>query len=145
MSANGDLRSGVPFATRLQQRADEEEVEGVLRSASTQPLGGVAARWVADEAFDQAVTVGYMHVLKLAAWWTDSARATTAVQPRRAATGSAARRSSASDFGGRGLGALEASTAYACGDLLTVESNDVDGPDQGLQEHRRGPTRSRPG
>src|SRR6185503_2153412 len=61
-----NLRGGVPFATPVFDGANEEEIKGMLDLAGLPRSGQVVLHdGRTGEAFDRAVTVGYMHVLKL--------------------------------------------------------------------------------
>src|SRR5207344_160997 len=62
----GNLTGGVPFATPVFDGATEEEIKGMLDLAGLPRSGQVTLfDGRTGDAFDRAVTVGYMHILKL--------------------------------------------------------------------------------
>ena len=93
------------------------------------------------DPFDRPVTVGYMHVLKLHHLVDDKMHARStgpySLVTQQPLGGKA-------QFGGQRFGemevwALEAyGASYTLQEMLTVKSDDIRGPDQGLREHRQG-------
>jgi DNA-directed RNA polymerase subunit beta len=60
------LKNGVPFATPVFDGADEPEIRQMLELAGLPTSGQIALiDGRTGDQFDQEVTVGYMHVLKL--------------------------------------------------------------------------------
>ena len=98
------------------------------------------------EAFDRPVTVGYMHMLKLHHLVDDKMHARStgpySLVTQQPLGGKA-------QFGGQRFGemevwALEAyGAAYTLQEMLTVKSDDVERPHQGLREHRQGRAQDR--
>ena len=96
------------------------------------------------DAFERAVTVGYMHMLKLHHLVDDKMHARStgpySLVTQQPLGGKA-------QFGGQRFGemevwALEAyGAAYTLQEMLTVKSDDVQRPHQGVREHRQGRAR----
>ena len=127
----GNLRGGVPFATPVFDGANEEEIKGMLDLAGLPRSGQVVLHdGRTGEAFDRAVTVGYMHVLKLHHLVDDKMHARStgpySLVTQQPLGGKA-------QFGGQRFGemevwALEAyGAAYTLQEMLTVKSDDVNG------------------
>ena len=127
----GNLRGGVPFATPVFDGANEEEIKGMLDLAGLPRSGQVMLHdGRTGEAFDRAVTVGYMHVLKLHHLVDDKMHARStgpySLVTQQPLGGKA-------QFGGQRFGemevwALEAyGAAYTLQEMLTVKSDDVNG------------------
>jgi DNA-directed RNA polymerase subunit beta len=126
-----NLRAGVPFATPVFDGANEEEIKSMLDLAGLPRSGQVALYdGRTGEAFDRAVTVGYMHVLKLHHLVDDKMHARStgpySLVTQQPLGGKA-------QFGGQRFGemevwALEAyGAAYTLQEMLTVKSDDVSG------------------
>jgi DNA-directed RNA polymerase subunit beta len=126
-----NLRGGVPFATPVFDGANEEEIKGMLDLAGLPRSGQVVLHdGRTGEAFDRAVTVGYMHVLKLHHLVDDKMHARStgpySLVTQQPLGGKA-------QFGGQRFGemevwALEAyGAAYTLQEMLTVKSDDVNG------------------
>jgi DNA-directed RNA polymerase subunit beta len=126
-----NLRRGVPFATPVFDGANEEEIKGMLDLAGLPRTGQVVLHdGRTGEAFDRAVTVGYMHVLKLHHLVDDKMHARStgpySLVTQQPLGGKA-------QFGGQRFGemevwALEAyGAAYTLQEMLTVKSDDVNG------------------
>ncbi|MCC7041022.1 MAG: DNA-directed RNA polymerase subunit beta [Burkholderiales bacterium] len=127
----GNLRAGVPFATPVFDGATEEEIKAMLTMAGLPPSGQVTLHdGRTGEAFDRAVTVGYMHMLKLHHLVDDKMHARStgpySLVTQQPLGGKA-------QFGGQRFGemevwALEAyGAAYTLQEMLTVKSDDVNG------------------
>jgi len=127
----GNLRDGVPFATPVFDGATEVEIKGMLDLAGLPRSGQVVLHdGRTGEAFDRAVTVGYMHVLKLHHLVDDKMHARStgpySLVTQQPLGGKA-------QFGGQRFGemevwALEAyGAAYTLQEMLTVKSDDVNG------------------
>ena len=136
-----NLKNGVPFATPVFDGADEEEIRRMLDLAYpddvAKHLGMTASKnqvtmydGRTGEAFDRAVTVGYMHVLKLHHLVDDKMHARStgpySLVTQQPLGGKA-------QFGGQRFGemevwALEAyGASYVLQEMLTVKSDDVAG------------------
>jgi DNA-directed RNA polymerase subunit beta len=139
MSRN--LAQGVPFATPVFDGASEDEIRAMLQLAYPQDIaqakGLTATRTQATlhdgrtgDAFERAVTVGYMHVLKLHHLVDDKMHARStgpySLVTQQPLGGKA-------QFGGQRFGemevwALEAyGASYVLQEMLTVKSDDVNG------------------
>ena len=147
-----NLTAGVPFATPVFDGAAEAEIRAMLDlaypddgSARLQLTPSKTQVTLFDgrtgEPFDRSVTVGYMHVLKLHHLVDDKMHARStgpySLVTQQPLGGKA-------QFGGQRFGemevwALEAYGAtYTLQEMLTVKSDDIAGPDQGVREHRQG-------
>ncbi|MDH4290380.1 MAG: DNA-directed RNA polymerase subunit beta, partial [Aquincola sp.] len=137
----GNLAKGVPFATPVFDGASEEEIRAMLKLAypdevaSAKGLTATRTQCVlhdgrSGEAFERAVTVGYMHVLKLHHLVDDKMHARStgpySLVTQQPLGGKA-------QFGGQRFGemevwALEAyGASYVLQEMLTVKSDDVNG------------------
>ncbi|MDN5848659.1 MAG: DNA-directed RNA polymerase subunit beta [Nitrococcus sp.] len=126
-----NLRSGVPVATPVFDGAHENEIKAMLRLAEL-PESGKAILYDGrtGEAFDRAVTIGYMYMLKLNHLVDDKVHARStgpySLVTQQPLGGKA-------QFGGQRFGemevwALEAyGAAYTLQEMLTVKSDDVSG------------------
>jgi DNA-directed RNA polymerase subunit beta len=126
-----NLRKGVPFASPVFDGATEEEIKGMLELAGLPRSGQITLfDGRTGEAFERAVTVGYMHVLKLHHLVDDKMHARStgpySLVTQQPLGGKA-------QFGGQRFGemevwALEAyGAAYVLQEMLTVKSDDVTG------------------
>jgi DNA-directed RNA polymerase subunit beta len=126
-----NLKSGVPFATPVFDGATEDEIKNMLELAGLPRSGQVMLfDGRTGEAFDRAVTVGYMHMLKLHHLVDDKMHARStgpySLVTQQPLGGKA-------QFGGQRFGemevwALEAyGAAYTLQEMLTVKSDDVSG------------------
>ncbi|MCC7549613.1 MAG: DNA-directed RNA polymerase subunit beta [Burkholderiales bacterium] len=126
-----NLRTGVPFATPVFDGAAEDEIKNMLELAGLPRSGQVTLfDGRTGEAFDRAVTVGYMHMLKLHHLVDDKMHARStgpySLVTQQPLGGKA-------QFGGQRFGemevwALEAyGAAYTLQEMLTVKSDDVSG------------------
>jgi len=126
-----NLRGGVPFATPVFDGATEDEIRGMLELAGLPTSGQVVLHdGRTGEAFDRAVTVGFMHMLKLHHLVDDKMHARStgpySLVTQQPLGGKA-------QFGGQRFGemevwALEAyGAAYTLQEMLTVKSDDVNG------------------
>jgi DNA-directed RNA polymerase subunit beta len=126
-----NLKGGVPFATPVFDGASEEEIKYMLELADLPHSGQIALiDGRTGETFDRAVTVGYMHVLKLHHLVDDKMHARStgpySLVTQQPLGGKA-------QFGGQRFGemevwALEAyGAAYTLQEMLTVKSDDVAG------------------
>jgi DNA-directed RNA polymerase subunit beta len=126
-----NLKSGVPFATPVFDGASEEEIKYMLELADLPRSGQITLYdGRTGDAFDRAVTVGYMHVLKLHHLVDDKMHARStgpySLVTQQPLGGKA-------QFGGQRFGemevwALEAyGAAYTLQEMLTVKSDDVAG------------------
>ncbi len=126
-----NLRAGVPFATPVFDGATEDEIKTMLELAGLPRSGQVVLYdGRTGEAFDRAVTVGYMHMLKLHHLVDDKMHARStgpySLVTQQPLGGKA-------QFGGQRFGemevwALEAyGAAYTLQEMLTVKSDDVSG------------------
>jgi len=126
-----NLRAGVPFATPVFDGATEEEIKAMLEMADLPSSGQITLfDGRTGEAFDRAVTVGYMHMLKLHHLVDDKMHARStgpySLVTQQPLGGKA-------QFGGQRFGemevwALEAyGAAYTLQEMLTVKSDDVNG------------------
>jgi DNA-directed RNA polymerase subunit beta len=137
----GNLAKGVPFATPVFDGASEDEIRAMLKLAYPDDIaarkGLTATRTQCvlhdgrtGEAFERAVTVGYMHVLKLHHLVDDKMHARStgpySLVTQQPLGGKA-------QFGGQRFGemevwALEAyGASYVLQEMLTVKSDDVNG------------------
>ncbi|MBS0325912.1 MAG: DNA-directed RNA polymerase subunit beta [Proteobacteria bacterium] len=127
----GNLTEGVPFATPVFDGATEEEIKSMLELAGLPTSGQVRLfDGRSGEQFDRAVTVGYMHMLKLHHLVDDKMHARStgpySLVTQQPLGGKA-------QFGGQRFGemevwALEAyGAAYTLQEMLTVKSDDVNG------------------
>ena len=125
------LKDGVPFATPVFDGAHESEIKTMLELAGLPNSGQIKLIDGRNgEPFDQAVTVGYMHVLKLHHLVDDKMHARStgpySLVTQQPLGGKA-------QFGGQRFGemevwALEAyGAAYTLQEMLTVKSDDVSG------------------
>jgi len=131
MDLANNLRGGVPMATPAFDGAKESEIKRMLRLAD-QPDSGQMTLFDGrtGEAFDRAVTVGYMYMLKLNHLVDDKMHARStgsySLVTQQPLGGKA-------QFGGQRFGemevwALEAyGAAYTLQEMLTVKSDDVAG------------------
>jgi DNA-directed RNA polymerase subunit beta len=147
-----NLSTGVPFATPVFDGATEKEIRDMLKLAYPDDIakakGLTATRTQATlydgrtgDAFERPVTVGYMHVLKLHHLVDDKMHARStgpySLVTQQPLGGKA-------QFGGQRFGemevwALEAyGASYMLQEMLTVKSDDVQRPHQGVREHRQG-------
>ncbi len=126
-----NLSTGVPFATPVFDGAHESEIKDMLDVAGLPRSGQVTLYdGRTGEAFERAVTVGYMHVLKLHHLVDDKMHARStgpySLVTQQPLGGKA-------QFGGQRFGemevwALEAyGAAYTLQEMLTVKSDDVSG------------------
>ncbi len=126
-----NLKDGVPFATPVFDGATEHEIKDMLELAGLPRSGQIKLfDGRTGEAFDRAVTVGYMHVLKLHHLVDDKMHARStgpySLVTQQPLGGKA-------QFGGQRFGemevwALEAyGAAYTLQEMLTVKSDDVNG------------------
>jgi len=126
-----NLTAGVPFATPVFDGAKEEEIKYMLELAGLPSSGQVQLfDGRTGEAFERAVTVGYMHYLKLHHLVDDKMHARStgpySLVTQQPLGGKA-------QFGGQRFGemevwALEAyGAAYVLQEMLTVKSDDVNG------------------
>jgi DNA-directed RNA polymerase subunit beta len=127
----GQLKHGVPFATPVFDGADEPEIRQMLELAGLPQSGQIALiDGRTGDQFDQEVTVGYMHVLKLHHLVDDKMHARStgpySLVTQQPLGGKA-------QFGGQRFGemevwALEAyGASYTLQEMLTVKSDDVNG------------------
>jgi len=126
-----NLVEGVPMATPVFDGANEQEIKGLLEVAGL-PESGQATLYNGrtGEAFDRAVTVGYMYMLKLNHLVDDKMHARStgpySLVTQQPLGGKA-------QFGGQRFGemevwALEAyGASYTLQEMLTVKSDDVQG------------------
>jgi DNA-directed RNA polymerase subunit beta len=125
------LKDGVPFATPVFDGANEEEIKTMLSLAGLPDTGQIKLIDGRNgEPFDQPVTVGYMHVLKLHHLVDDKMHARStgpySLVTQQPLGGKA-------QFGGQRFGemevwALEAyGASYTLQEMLTVKSDDVSG------------------
>jgi DNA-directed RNA polymerase subunit beta len=126
-----NLQQGVPFATPVFDGATEDEIKDMLELAGLPRSGQI---FLSDgrtgETFERAVTVGYMHVLKLHHLVDDKMHARStgpySLVTQQPLGGKA-------QFGGQRFGemevwALEAyGASYILQEMLTVKSDDVSG------------------
>ncbi len=124
------LEDGVPFATPVFDGAHESEIKTMLQLAGLPGAGQIELiDGRTGEPFDQSVTVGFMHVLKLHHLVDDKmhARSTGPYSLVTQPLGGKAQ------FGGQRFGemevwALEAyGASYTLQEMLTVKSDDVSG------------------
>jgi DNA-directed RNA polymerase subunit beta len=126
-----NLQNGVPFATPVFDGATEVEIKDMLELAGLPRSGQVALfDGRTGDAFDRAVTVGYMHILKLHHLVDDKMHARStgpySLVTQQPLGGKA-------QFGGQRFGemevwALEAyGAAYTLQEMLTVKSDDTQG------------------
>jgi DNA-directed RNA polymerase subunit beta len=127
----GNLRHGVPIATPVFDGVSEDEIKSLLRLAEL-PETGQATLYDGrtGEAFDRAITVGYMYMLKLNHLVDDKMHARStgpySLVTQQPLGGKA-------QFGGQRFGemevwALEAyGASYILQEMLTVKSDDVQG------------------
>ena len=126
-----NLRKGVPLATPVFDGANESEIRQMLELADL-PVNGQAKLYDGrtGDAFDRAVTVGYMYMLKLNHLVDDKMHARStgpySLVTQQPLGGKA-------QFGGQRFGemevwALEAyGASYTLQEMLTVKSDDVNG------------------
>jgi DNA-directed RNA polymerase subunit beta len=126
-----NLRSGVPMATPVFDGATEQEIKDMLELAGLPRSGQTVLHdGRTGEAFERAVTVGYMYMLKLNHLVDDKMHARStgpySLVTQQPLGGKA-------QFGGQRFGemevwALEAyGAAYTLQEMLTVKSDDVNG------------------
>jgi len=122
---------GVPMATSVFDRADEEDIHSMLRAANLPETGQVILfDGKTGEAFDQDVTVGIMYVLKLHHLVEDKIHARS-IGPYSLVTQQPL--GGKAQFGGQRLGEMEVwameayGAAYGLQEMLTVKSDDVAG------------------
>ena len=126
-----NLEKGVPFATPVFDGATEAEIKDMLELAGLPRSGQITLfDGRTGDAFDRAVTVGYMHILKLHHLVDDKMHARStgpySLVTQQPLGGKA-------QFGGQRFGemevwALEAyGAAYTLQEMLTVKSDDVAG------------------
>ncbi|HSX60327.1 MAG TPA: DNA-directed RNA polymerase subunit beta [Tahibacter sp.] len=129
-----NLSKGVPMATPVFDGAFEEEIKHMLKLAGLPESGQtMLIDGRTGEQFDRAVTVGYMHMLKLNHLVDDKMHARStgpySLVTQQPLGGKA-------QFGGQRFGemevwALEAyGAAYTLQEMLTVKSDDVPGRNQ---------------
>jgi DNA-directed RNA polymerase subunit beta len=127
----GNLKQGVPMATPVFDGAHESEVKQMLELAGLSESGQcVLFDGRTGDAFERAVTVGYMYMLKLNHLVDDKMHARStgpySLVTQQPLGGKA-------QFGGQRFGemevwALEAyGAAYTLQEMLTVKSDDVNG------------------
>jgi DNA-directed RNA polymerase subunit beta len=125
------LEKGVPFATPVFDGATEGEIKAMLELAGLPRSGQINLHdGRTGDAFDRAVTVGYMHMLKLHHLVDDKMHARStgpySLVTQQPLGGKA-------QFGGQRFGemevwALEAyGASYTLQEMLTVKSDDVTG------------------
>ena len=125
------LEQGVPFATPVFDGATEDEIKAMLELANLPRSGQIHLHdGRTGDAFDRAVTVGYMHMLKLHHLVDDKMHARStgpySLVTQQPLGGKA-------QFGGQRFGemevwALEAyGASYTLQEMLTVKSDDVTG------------------
>ncbi|UCH48862.1 MAG: DNA-directed RNA polymerase subunit beta, partial [Betaproteobacteria bacterium] len=125
------LKDGIPFATPVFDGAQESEIKTMLELAGLPNTGQIKLIDGRNgEPFDQPVTVGYMHVLKLHHLVDDKMHARStgpySLVTQQPLGGKA-------QFGGQRFGemevwALEAyGASYTLQEMLTVKSDDVSG------------------
>jgi len=126
-----NLERGVPFATPVFDGATEAEIKDMLELAGLPRSGQITLfDGRTGDAFDRAVTVGYMHILKLHHLVDDKMHARStgpySLVTQQPLGGKA-------QFGGQRFGemevwALEAyGAAYTLQEMLTVKSDDTQG------------------
>lgn len=126
-----NLRGGVPMATPVFDGANEEEIKRMLRLAGLPESGQtILFDGRTGRAFDRAITVGYMYMMKLNHLVDDKMHARStgsySLVTQQPLGGKA-------QFGGQRFGemevwALEAyGAAYTLQEMLTVKSDDVGG------------------
>jgi DNA-directed RNA polymerase subunit beta len=126
-----NLRMGVPMATPVFDGIKEEDIKSLLKMADLPESGQIQLfDGRTGDAFDRAVTVGYMHMLKLNHLVDDKMHARStgpySLVTQQPLSGKA-------QFGGQRFGemevwALEAyGAAYTLREMLTVKSDDVSG------------------
>jgi DNA-directed RNA polymerase subunit beta len=126
-----NLQNGVPFATPVFDGATEVEIKDMLEIAGLPRSGQVTLfDGRTGDSFDRAVTVGYMHILKLHHLVDDKMHARStgpySLVTQQPLGGKA-------QFGGQRFGemevwALEAyGAAYTLQEMLTVKSDDTQG------------------
>ena len=131
MEMAGNLRGGVPMATRVFDGAKEAEIKALLRLADLPDSGQMTLYdGRTGDAFSRPVTVGYMYMLKLNHLVDDKMHARStgsySLVTQQPLGGKA-------QFGGQRFGemevwALEAyGAAYTLQEMLTVKSDDVSG------------------
>ena len=135
-----NLRSGVPIATPVFDGAREKDIVEMLQLAGFDTSGQVTLfDGRTGEPFDRKVTVGYKYILKLHHLVDDKIHARS-IGPYSLVTQQPL--GGKAQFGGQRFGemevwALEAyGAAYTLQEMLTVKSDDVAGPYQGLRSHR---------
>ena len=135
-----NLRRGVPMATPVFNGAKEADIEHMLEMAGLDRSGQVTLYdGRTGEAFDRRVTVGYIYMLKLHHLVDDKIHARS-IGPYSLVTQQPL--GGKAQFGGQRFGemevwALEAyGAAYTLQEMLTVKSDDVAGPHQGLRGDR---------
>ncbi|HEX9193039.1 MAG TPA: DNA-directed RNA polymerase subunit beta [Burkholderiales bacterium] len=127
----GNLKEGVPFATPVFDGASEDEIKEMLEAADLPRTGQVMLYdGRTGDPFDRAVTVGYMHMLKLHHLVDDKMHARStgpySLVTQQPLGGKA-------QFGGQRFGemevwALEAyGASYTLQEMLTVKSDDING------------------
>ncbi|OGT21578.1 MAG: DNA-directed RNA polymerase subunit beta [Gammaproteobacteria bacterium RBG_16_57_12] len=144
-----NLRAGVPMATPVFEGASELEIKNMLALADL-PTSGQTLLYDGrtGEAFDRAVTVGYMYMLKLNHLVDDKMHARStgpySLVTQQPLGGKA-------QFGGQRFGemevwALEAYGAtYTLQEMLTVKSDDVNGRSKMYKNIVDGDHRMEPG
>jgi len=126
-----NLQNGLPFATPVFDGATEVEIKDMLEIAGLPRTGQITLYdGRTGDAFDRAVTVGYMHILKLHHLVDDKMHARStgpySLVTQQPLGGKA-------QFGGQRFGemevwALEAyGAAYTLQEMLTVKSDDTQG------------------
>jgi len=126
-----NLQGGLPFATPVFDGATEVEIKDMLEIAGLPRSGQITLYdGRTGDAFDRAVTVGYMHILKLHHLVDDKMHARStgpySLVTQQPLGGKA-------QFGGQRFGemevwALEAyGAAYTLQEMLTVKSDDTQG------------------
>ena len=135
-----NLSKGIPFATPVFDGAHIDDIENLLEKAG---LARSGQSYLYDgqtgEQFKRPVTVGYIYMLKLHHLVDDKIHARS-IGPYSLVTQQPL--GGKAQFGGQRFGemevwALEAyGAAYTLQEMLTVKSDDVAGPHQGLRKHR---------
>jgi DNA-directed RNA polymerase subunit beta len=127
----GNLTKGVPIATPVFDGAREDDINLMLKQAGLNDSGQVTLfDGRTGEAFDRAVTVGYIYMLKLHHLVDDKIHARS-IGPYSLVTQQPL--GGKAQFGGQRFGemevwALEAyGAAYTLQEILTVKSDDVAG------------------
>ncbi len=142
MELASNLTAGVPMGTPVFDGAREPDVSAMLEKAGLDTSGQVTLfDGRTGEPFDRKVTVGYMYMLKLHHLVDDKIHARS-IGPYSLVTQQPL--GGKAQFGGQRFGEMEVwalqayGAAYTLQEMLTVKSDDVDRPDQGLRGDRQG-------